>query len=103
MWSFFLALSYHLGSGNYVLNSVHPHVRYTTESGYIAGAYYNSESNISLYYGKQYGNLELALVTGYADIPVLPYARYKYDGFFVAPAVYEDKGIGAVLGYEIGF
>lgn len=100
-----LAFSYHLGGDAYDFNSLHPHIRYTTEDSIIAGVYYNSDYNVSTYVGMnlQYDDewsLDLALVTGYAD-KILPYARVTYKDFFLAPAIYgNDNELGLVLGYE---
>ena len=104
MLSFALAISYHLNAEQYNLNSIHPHVRYTTEQDYIVGAYLNSESNLSTYAGVKLNDYtELGLVTGY-DALVYPYLRLVYDGFFVTPSVYElGNAIGIVVGYELGF
>ena len=97
-----LAVSLHLGlEGNY--NEIHPHIRYN-EQNYIAGAYYNSESNISFYAGKRWEyndfGLEAGAVTGYSAGDVIPYGRATYKNFFVAPAVEGDNTIGTVIGYE---
>ena len=102
MWEFFVAVSLHIGSlVGYDFNEVHPHVRYTTEDSYIAGAYYNSERNVSLYGGYDFGNVELGLVTGYYST-VVPFVRLTYEGFYVTPALYgNDKDVGLVIGYEI--
>ena len=102
MIEFALALSLHLGlEGDY--NEIHPHIRYN-EQNYIAGAYYNSESNISTYVGKRWEyndfGVELGAVTGYINQPLLPYARVTYNNFFIAPAHEVDKNTGAVIGYE---
>jgi hypothetical protein len=100
-----LAFSLHLGlEGDY--NEIHPHIRYN-EQNYIAGAYYNSESNISLYAGKRWEHnnfgFELGAVTGYVNQPILPYARVTYNNFFIAPAHEVDANTGAVVGYEFKF
>jgi hypothetical protein len=97
-----LALSLHLGlEGDY--NGVHPHIRYS-EQNYIAGVYYNSESNISFYAGKRWEHnnfgFEAGAVTGYVNQPILPYARVTYNNFFIAPAHEVDANTGAVVGYE---
>ena len=102
MIEFALALSLHIGlEGDY--NEIHPHIRYNNEN-YIAGVYYNSESNISTYAGKRWEyndfGVELGAVTGYIDQPLLPYARVTYNNFFIAPAHEVDKTTGAVIGYE---
>ena len=97
-----LALSLHLGfEGEY--NAIHPHLRYTTDS-YIAGAYYNSESNISPYVGYRFEHndfgLEIGAVGNYSHADVLPYVRGTYKQFFVAPGV-ESENVGLVLGIEL--
>ena len=100
-----LGLSLHLGlNDNY--NEIHPHIRYS-EQGYIAGLYYNSESNVSAYggYRLEYGDfgLEAGAVTGYSKADVMPFGRATYKDFFVAPALEGDDTVGAVFGYEIKF
>lgn len=107
MLSLALAFSYHVGGEAYDFNEVHPHVRYTTESNYIAGAYYNSDYNTSFYAGKTfdvygYFDLDVAAVSGYYDT-ILPYVRVKKNGFFLAPTVYGGFMPGAVVGYELSF
>ena len=100
MWTMAVALSYHIGTTQ-SLNWAHPHFRYTTDDQYIAGAYYNSDYEVSLYAGKKFGNLELAVVSGY-DNKVLPYVRYVFkEDYFVAPALYANGSKGLVIGYEI--
>ena len=110
-----LAFSQHLGmEGNY--NSVHPHLQLQHDSGFVAGAYLNSESNVSAYGGYRFeyedAFLEVGGVTGYTSITVAPYLRAGYeirDGvdLFVAPAFeYNSDGdlnIGAVLGVSFSF
>ena len=96
-----LAFSLHLGlEGDY--NGIHPHVRYN-HNNYIAGAFYNSEENISTYIGKRWEHndfgFEAGAVTGYSEAEVLPYIRGTYQDFFVAPALEKDKA-GVVIGYE---
>lgn len=98
-----LGLSLHLGlNDNY--NEIHPHIRYIAND-YIAGLYYNSESNVSAYggYRLEYGDfgLEAGAVTGYSKADVMPFVRGTYDNFFVAPALEGDDTVGAVFGYEI--
>lgn len=100
-----LAFSLHLGlEGDY--NEIHPHIRYN-EQNYIAGVYYNSESNISTYAGKrwEYNNfgLEAGAVTGYSGGNILPYGRATYKNFYVTPALEGDNTVGAVIGYEFKF
>ena len=96
--SILLAVSSHLGlDGDY--NSVHPHVRCTTDS-WITGAYYNSEKNMSYYVAKTISNFEIGLVTGYNSYDVLPMIRYIKDGWFVAPAYEKPGNYGVAVGYE---
>ena len=97
-----LALSLHLGfEGEY--NSIHPHLRYTQES-FIAGAYYNSESNISPYVGYRFEyndfGLELGAVGNYSDADIMPFAKGSYKQFFVTPGI-EGDNIGIVFGIEL--
>tara|TARA_R110000868_G_scaffold7196_1_gene39421 strand:+ start:8920 stop:9264 length:345 start_codon:yes stop_codon:yes gene_type:complete len=105
-----LAFSSHLGmKGGF--NEVHPHVRVVNDDK-IAGAYYNSESRLSLYAGYRYElnnvGAELALVTGYND-KVVPYIRVTYDfndniRAYAAPAKYSSEvgdDIGIVIGFEM--
>jgi hypothetical protein len=98
-----LAFSLHLGL-NEDYNQVHPHIRYN-EQNYIAGAYYNSERNVSFYLGKRWEyngiGLEAGAVTGYSGGDVLPYGRATYENFFVSPAIETPDTVGVVLGYEL--
>ena len=101
MIEYALALSLHLGlEGDY--NGVHPHIRYN-EQNYIAGVYYNSESNVSFYAGKRWEynrfGIEAGAVTGYTDAPVIPYVRATYNNLFIAPGIEVDN-VGLVVGYE---
>ena len=81
-----LGLSLHLGLNNNY-NEIHPHVRWS-EQGFIAGAYYNSESNISAYggYRLEYGDvgLEAGAVTGYSKADVMPFGRITYKDCVVS-------------------
>lgn len=94
----------HLGFKN-DYNALHPHLR-VQEQNYIAGAYYNSERNVSPYVGYRFEHidvgLELGAVSGYSHADVLPYVRATYKDFFVSPIpVGPDTGV--VLGYEFKF
>lgn len=115
MLEFALALSLHLGmEGEY--NSIHPYVKYTNEL-FIAGAYLNSESNISLFAGVEFDiienlSLELGAVTGYSYADVAPFVRATYEinenyELFLAPAgEYNASGdlhFGAVIGLSYTF
>ena len=105
--SFFIALTMHLGlEGEY--NNIHPHGRCTVDN-VIAGAYYNSEENISYYIGTiipkvdRKWDLELGIVTGYSGAKVAPMIRYINDGWFVAPSYETTHGgnVGVTIGYEV--
>ena len=104
-----VAITLHLGlEGDY--NNVHPHGRCTIDN-WIAGAYYNSEENVSVYVGKIIPNvdynwdLEIGLVTGYSGMDVAPMIRYINDGWFVSPTYESSFGgnIGLAIGYEFKF
>lgn len=102
--SFALGVSLHVGFEK-EYNFFHPHVRYQDEE-FIAGAYYNSINQISLYAGQRYEfddyGLELALVNGYSKQDPLteigPYVRLTYKNLFFVPDFVGDSGI--VLGFE---
>ena len=102
--SLLLALSLHMGlEGDY--NNIHPHVRCDINNNIIAGAYYNSEENISFYVGKKIPiynvELEVGLVTGYSGADIAPMLRVKKGNWFMSPT-YETTGnnVGIVFGYE---
>ena len=104
--SLLVALSLPIGlEGDY--NNIHPHGRCNIDN-WIAGTYYNSEENISVYAGKIIPNvdrnwdLEIGLVTGYSGMDVAPMIRYINDGWFVSPTYESSFGgnIGIVFGYE---
>ena len=97
-----IALSLHLGfEGDY--NAFHPHLR-LQEQNYIAGAYYNSESNVSPYVGYRFEHndfgLEIGAVGNYSHADIAPYVRGTYKQFFVAPGVESEK-VGIVFGIEL--
>lgn len=119
---FGLALSTHLGLSN-EYNEIHPHVRLQQDQ-FIAGAFYNSESKLSLYGGtrletndfgiENYSNfgLELGLTSGYDDFGIVPFARGTYSinentQLFLAPAPEKNSvneiNLGAVFGTEFRF
>tara|TARA_B100000900_G_scaffold115125_1_gene96662 strand:- start:2062 stop:2415 length:354 start_codon:yes stop_codon:yes gene_type:complete len=112
---FSLALSTHIGlEADY--NNLHPHLR-LYEDGAIAGIYYNSVENFSLYGGYRFEKdpfgLEVAIVTGYPAFgEVAPYLRGTMDigkssRIFMAPAYETDNNnninIGIVGGIEFIF
>ena len=90
-------MSMHIGLDN-SYNNIHPHARCQIDDT-ITGAFYNSESNISLYAGKEYSldrfvNLEIGLTTGYSGGDIVPFMRYTDRGWFVSPAYeYEEDNI----------
>jgi hypothetical protein len=105
-----LALSTHLGlSQSY--NEIHPHIRISNDK-YIAGAYYNSVENLSIYSGIKYSYGDIAieggLATGYSPHPITPYGRVTYDYVdnikLFGTTAYESNGKevrgGIVLGIE---
>jgi hypothetical protein len=109
--SFAIAVTAHLGLvGDY--NAVHPHVRLSRDN-FIAGAYRNSESRVSVYAGlrgeREGWFIEGGVVTGYTGADVAPYARVGYDfehvTVFATPA-YEyapEPRVGMTLGLEWRF
>lgn len=102
-----LALSTHLGfSGDY--NSIHPHVRYTSDNSYIAGVYYNSDYRPSVYAGQEFkfdaATVEFGAATGYGSIPLAPFVRVKKGNWWAAPGYnIIHNQVGVVVGYEITF
>ena len=108
--SFGVAFTAHLLAGEW--NEVHPQARLDFDSGWFAGAYYNSESSLSVVGGYRWEIdrfwIEAGLVTGYESSPVLPALRAGYaltDGVdvFILPAATSSGDIGAVLGLEFTF
>lgn len=105
MLSACLALSVHLLPGEW--NAVHPCVRLES-GGWVAGAFLNSERNVSFSVGREWQDgpwwLELGLATGYTGGPVVPVVRAGYDlgraRLFAAPAATVEGDIGVVLGIE---
>lgn len=105
-----LAFSHHIGlSGDY--NEVHPSIRYTHDY-FIAGAYLNSEDNVSPYAGLRFEHIgfyiEGGAVWGYSYADVVPYARIGYEftdtfSVFAAPAYELPDRFGAVIGVEFTF
>lgn len=105
-----IAFSYHIGlTGDY--NETHPSVRYTKD-WFIAGAYLNSEDNVSPYVGARYEMdrfyVEGGAVWGYSYADVAPYVRAGYNvtdtvSIFVAPAYEVPDTLGAVVGVEFSF
>jgi len=107
-----LAVSQHLNF-QHDYNEIHPHIR-LAHDGYIAGAYYNSEEEISPYAGYRFEHnslgLELGAVGGYENLGgVIPYVRFTYDindnvVLFTAPAgerVNGEINYGIVAGVEL--
>jgi hypothetical protein len=112
-----LAISAHIGfAGDY--NAVHPQIRAEFNNTLVAGAYYNSEENVSLYLAKHFENakgyfMEVGVVSGYdiQDAPIIPFVRAGKEinencAVFVAPAVEVVDGenkIAVVVGVEYKF
>jgi|TARA_B110001454_G_C12525563_1_gene352935 hypothetical protein len=104
--SLFLSLTAHTGlDGNY--NNIHPHVQ-CEQNGYIRGMYYNSESELSVYLGKQFKKgewtIDTVLVTGYESSAIQPMIRFKKNNWYFSPT-YEslhnkNYNLGLVIGYE---
>lgn len=103
-----LALSAHIGFGNNI-NGFHPMLQ-LQKNNFIAGAFYNSESNASLFAGlsSKLGkfNIEYGLATGYNQGVVVPFVRGIYNindniNVFVVPAPGKDGDLGIVLGTQI--
>ena len=100
MIKFGLALSLHLLGGD--MNFFHPYIKFQHEN-FIAGAYYNSEQDISAFVGVEWGKLEIGLVTGYSGGDILPFFRYVEPVndnlyFFAAPDVRTNGDVGVTLG-----
>jgi hypothetical protein len=108
-----LLLSAHLGlEKDY--NWFHPHVGAYLDDQYkwTAGAYYNSESEISTYVAYTFDisdtkYIDVGLVTGYSDADVKPMVKFNYNQFFVLPTIETIKdtngnrqNFGAVMGIE---
>jgi hypothetical protein len=100
-----IALSLHLGlSGEY--NFLHPHIG-INYNNFMAGVYYNSEFDFSIYAGYEFyigedTNLELGLVTGYKVNDVVPMIKINHNNFFVSPGS-DGKHIGIVTGIDWRF
>ena len=97
-----LGISMHLALAQ-EYNAIHPHIRYI-DTGYMAGAYYNSVEKISTYAGYRWEindfGFEAAAVTGYSQADIIPFVRGTYKDFYIAPALEGDDTVGAVIGYE---
>lgn len=104
MLEVFLAFSMHFIEGDW--NEIHPGLRYK-HNDWVAGAYYNSESDLSVFGAYDFGNVEIGLVTGYEGAAVLPFVRATYDTdygtLFASPVMNTDGDIGVVVGIEFSF
>ena len=100
-----IAFSTHLGMAG-EFNNIHPRVTYVTDQNYIAGVFYNSESQPSVFVGKQFNfnsiTVETGLVSGYSQAKIVPMIKANYNNFFAAPG-YANSDAGLVLGYEAKF
>jgi hypothetical protein len=92
-------------------NSLHPHVQCEI-AGYTTGIYYNSESELSFYLGKQWKKkdwiIDTGLVTGYEAGIIQPMIRFKRKRWYFAPTYeiikYSSRtNIGFIVGYEVEF
>lgn len=104
-----VALSAHFLAGEF--NPVHPFVRYE-DAPFVAGAFLNSESNLSFAAGVSFGEpcwTEVGLSTGYAAAPVLPFVRFgcqvSEKAHLVAFPAYNvtTNQVGAVFALELRF
>jgi len=93
-----LAATLHLLPGDW--NAIHPCVYYE-QNDWKTGVYYNSESRLSTFLVRDFGNIEVGLVTGYKGASVAPQIRFTKDQFFVMPAVTTEGDFGVVLGVEL--
>jgi len=105
-WFYGVLLSTHLGfAGDY--NSIHPYVGTYLNNNFMAGAYYNSQYNVSTYVGyeKNFNNisLQLGLVTGYSHAQLTPMMKLNYDRFFISPALENKDTIGIIIGSDWRF
>ena len=106
-----LSLSLHTVSP-FDYNPIHPHVQCEADNN-IIGSYYNSESNISFYIGKQWQvrtwEIETVVATGYSSNKIQPMVRFKKNNWYIAPMYDNYKNnrgkisskYGVVVGYEI--
>ena len=103
MFTASLAFSLHLGVT--ASNAIHP-VLGVEQDGWMAGGYFNSYGEVSLFAGRRFGDqfwLEAGAVTGYR-YPV--FARVGVDvvdrvSLWAAPAVSDRGDTGAVVGVEV--
>jgi len=107
-----LALSHHVNfQQDY--NEIHPLLG-LQYNNFIAGAYYNSEENVSAYAGYRFEHdevgIELGAVNGYPKLGgTIPYVRFTYDvkdnvRLFAAPSGEKINGevnYGVVAGVEL--
>ena len=99
------AISAHLTYNGDEYNFIHPQLR-LEHNTYIAGAYYNSIEELSLYAGKEFNltdslSFEMGVVSGYnGDDVVMPFARAKWENLYVTPHFVKGEIEGAVVGFE---
>ena len=108
-----IVFTMHLGFYN-SYNEVHPHVR-VQKNQVVAGAFLNSESNISPYLGLRYDTnkifIEGGIVHGYSYKKTLPYARLGYKlgdnmNLILTPSLKKNNGStnkGAIIRLELLF
>ena len=92
----------------------HPYIGVYLDDQYkwTAGAYYNSESELSTYIAYTFDisdtkYIDVGLVTGYSFADVTPMIKFNYNQFFISPTVEKIKSgggtrqnIGVVAGIE---
>ena len=98
-----LAFSAHLGlTGSY--SAVHPAL-WLEQEGWRAGAYLNSNEDVSLFAVRRFGGkrwIEVGVVSGY-HLPVMLRAGVQANrrvSFWAAPAIKEGGERGAIVGVE---
>jgi hypothetical protein len=100
-----IVLSLHLGlPGEY--NFVHPYVGVNYKD-FIAGAYYNSNYDLSLYAGYNFDmaeniSFELGVASGYDYGHLVPMIKLNYESIFIAPSV-DENVLGLVTGIDWRF
>ena len=99
-----VATSLHVGlNEDYNYNAIHPYCKIETEDNLIAGAYYNSVRDLSIFAGYEYDfnddtSIEFGLTTGYF-YDFTPTVRVNYKNWFLMPAM--DNGeYGIVIGVD---
>lgn len=92
--------TYHFDRVGYNELNIGPYVQCDS---IVAGAYYNSERNVSFYIGKQYSYLTIGLVSGYKRNVVVPLIvpSIKLNDTFRLSFVPPIKGISGAIHFSI--